>query len=165
MTIYTPYFNPERCLEEAKQCKVRVRGSWFPASIFGRCKALCAFIRMWLCALYVVLFAGAMQCYILDQVSFPIPLLRCRNRRVIYYCHFPDKLLSTNRTGRVMRCYRYFLDYAEELTTGMASDILVNSNFTRSIFEKSFPILRRRHPNLRPQILYPAIIEKNYILP
>ena len=66
VTIYTPFFDPNRCLEEAKSCNVIVKGNWFPASIFGRFKALCAYIRMLLCAIYVVFFAGAFNYYMLD---------------------------------------------------------------------------------------------------
>lgn len=66
VTIYTPFFDPNRCLEEAKQCRVIVKGHWFPASIFGRFKALCAYIRMLLCAFWVVLFAGSFTYYLLD---------------------------------------------------------------------------------------------------
>ena len=91
VTIYTPFFDPNRCLEEAKSCNVVVKGHWFPASICGRFKALCAYIRMLLCAIWVLIFAGAFNCYILDQVSLPIPLLRCRNRNVLFYpYHFVE---------------------------------------------------------------------------
>ena len=130
VTIFTPFFDPNRCLEEAKSCNVIVAGSLFPASICGRFKALCAYIRMLLCAIYVVLFAGAFEYYILDQVSLPIPLLRCRNRKVLFYCHHPDKLLSTNRSSLIMKVYRFFLDAAEEITTGLAQTTLVNSKYT-----------------------------------
>ena len=134
VTIFTPFFDPNRCLEEALNCTVEVRGNLFPASIFGACKALCANIRMLLCAIYVVLFAGAFDCYILDQVSLPIPLLRCRNRRVLFYCHYPDKLLAVNRGSIIIQIYRLIIDYVEELTTGMAYTILVNSEFTKKVF-------------------------------
>ena len=93
VVIYTPFFDPNRCLEEAKTIDVQVRGSWFPQSICGRMMALCAYIRMLLCAIWVVLFAGGFDYYMLDQVSLPVPLLRCRNRNVFFYCHHPDKLL------------------------------------------------------------------------
>ena len=66
VTIYTPFYDPNRCLEESKSCRVIVKGHWFPASIFGRFKALCAYIRMLLCAIYVVLFAGSFTCYLID---------------------------------------------------------------------------------------------------
>ena len=137
VTIFTPFFDPDRDLAETAlhNCTVTVRGNFFPASIFGCCKALCANIRMLLCAIYVVLFAGAFECYILDQVSLPIPLLRCRNRRVIFYCLHPDKqLMAVNRGSIIIQIYRLIIDYIEELTTGMAHTILVNSQFTKKIF-------------------------------
>jgi len=120
---------------------VRVSGSWFPRAICGRFIALCAYIRMMLCALYVVLFAGAYDYYIIDQVSFPIPILRCRSSKVLFYCHFPDKLLSVDRKNCCKKIYRFPLDLSEELTTGCAKTILVNSLFTQGIFKASFPIL------------------------
>jgi hypothetical protein len=65
--VYTPHFDPERCFKEAREkLNVEVRGSWFPRSIGGKAVALCAYIRMMLCALYVILFAGAYDYYILD---------------------------------------------------------------------------------------------------
>ncbi len=48
----------------------------------------------------------------------------------MFYCHYPDKLLSTKRDFIFMKIYRYFLDYLEEMTTGMANTIVVNSKFT-----------------------------------
>lgn len=73
-----------------------------------------------------------------------------------------------------MRAYRYVLDYAEEITTGMAHLIVVNSGFTRSIFEKHFQLislpskkagkqegmLYSRHC---PEIVYPPISEKTFL--
>jgi len=58
VTVYTPFFDPNRCLKEALQLNIEVRGNWFPRTIFGRCIALCAYIRMILCAMYVLLFTG-----------------------------------------------------------------------------------------------------------
>ena len=120
---------------------------------------------MILCAIWVLLFAGRFNYYILDQVSFPIPLLRCRNRNVLFYCHYPDKLLSTNRASFLKRIYRYVLDFVEEATTGMARTILVNSKFTQNIFTQSFPLIKKWYPTYEaPEILYPAINEDKYIL-
>ena len=126
VTVYTPFFDPNRCLKEAQMLNIRVRGNWFPRTIFGRLIALCAYIRMLLCAIWVVLFAGANEWYVIDQVSLPIPLLRCRSK-VLFYCHYPDKLLSVNRGSFVMRLYRLVLDFFEEITTAMATVTLVNS--------------------------------------
>ena len=58
VTVYTPFCDPNRCLKEALQLNIEVRGNWFPRTIFGRCIALCAYIRMILCAMYVLLFTG-----------------------------------------------------------------------------------------------------------
>ena len=119
--IYTPYFDPNRCFEECKQLDIEVRGACFPRTICGRFIAMCAYIRMLLCALWVITFMGNEYDYfILDQVSFPIPILKVRNMKVLFYCHYPDKLLSTKRGSIIMRVYRWFLDLMEEYTTGMA---------------------------------------------
>jgi alpha-1,3/alpha-1,6-mannosyltransferase len=66
VTVYTPFFDPNRCLKEAHMLKIRVRGNWFPRTIFGRLIALCAYIRMFLCAIWVVLFAGSNEWYVID---------------------------------------------------------------------------------------------------
>ena len=166
--IYTPHYDPNRCFEECKKLDIEVHGNLFPRTIFGRFIALCAYIRMLLLAIWVVLFvAGDYDYFILDQVSFPIPILKLRNSKIMFYCHFPDKLLNTNRGSIVMRAYRYFLDYAEEITTGMAHTIVVNSNFTRKIFSDNFPIISAPEKKEEtkgccinthcPKILYPPI--------
>ena len=50
-------------------------------------------------------------------------------QKIVFYCHFPDKLL-TKRQGTMKKIYRYGIDWVEEVTTGMADKILVNSKFT-----------------------------------
>ena len=126
-----------------------------------------------MCALWVVIFMGnEYECFILDQVSFPIPLLKLRNRKVMFYCHHPDKLLSTSRESWVMKLYRFFLDYIEEITTGMAQTIVVNSEYTRQIFDDNFPIIAAHskkeesvgnvYNTHHPKILYPPINLKTF---
>ena len=133
--IFTPHYDPDRCFEECKKLDIEVHGNLFPRTIFGRFIAMCAYIRMLLCAILVTLFvAGEYDYFILDQVSFPIPILKLRNSKIMFYCHFPDKLLNTNRGSIVMRMYRFVLDYVEEITTGMAHTIVSNSEFSKRIF-------------------------------
>jgi len=67
-----------------------------------------------------------------------------------------------------MRTYRWFLDLAEELTTGAAQTIVVNSQFTQNIFLLNFPYIAQ-DPKKEgdqntfyatkhlPEVLYPAI--------
>ena len=60
-----------------------------------------------------------------------VPLLRALTvARVLFYCHFPDLLLSA-RQGALHRAYRAPLDWVEERTTGAADRVLVNSAFTQ----------------------------------
>jgi alpha-1,3/alpha-1,6-mannosyltransferase len=161
--VYTPFFDPNRCFKEAReQLDVEVHGSWFPRAIAGRMIALCAYLRMILCAIWVLLFGGHYDYYILDQVSFPVPLLRLRQRNVLFYCHYPDKLLSTDRRSFIKRFYRFFLDLIEEITTGLAKCIVVNSLFTQKVFLDNFPLIRKWR-RYKPEVVYPSIDEKGFI--
>ncbi len=162
--MYTPFFDPNRCFKEARDLlTVEVRGSIFPRAIAGRFIALCAYIRMMLCALWVVLFAGHYDYYVLDQVSFPIPLLRLKSRNVFFYCHYPDKLLSTDRRSLLKRFYRFFLDLIEEITTGLATVIVVNSQFTQRVFLANFPLIRKmKGADYKPEVVYPSLDEKGF---
>lgn len=55
-----------------------------------------------------------------------VPVCRLGNARVVFYCHFPDQLL-TQRRSLLKRLYRAPLDWIEEKTTGAAHTILVSS--------------------------------------
>jgi hypothetical protein len=51
-------------------------------------------------------------------------VLRLGHCPVVFYCHFPDQLLAA-RTSALKRLYRKPLDWFEEVTTGMATTLLV----------------------------------------
>ncbi|CAM9228333.1 unnamed protein product [Ectocarpus sp. 6 AP-2014] len=85
---------------------------------------------------------GAATVVFCDGVSAPVPLLRLAGP-VLFYCHFPDKLLCVRRGSALKRAYRWPLDLLEEVTTGSASSVAVNSNFTAGIFREAFPRLGR----------------------
>ncbi|KAJ6376299.1 hypothetical protein OIU76_025433 [Salix suchowensis] len=53
------------------------------------------------------------------------------------------------------RLYRKPIDFIEEITTGMADIILVNSKFTASTFASTFKRLHAR--GIQPAVLYPAV--------
>jgi alpha-1,3/alpha-1,6-mannosyltransferase len=73
-----------------------------------------------------------------DQVPFTVPLLRLTGARVLFYIHFPDKLLS--QRGSILKTlYRIPLDYLEERTTRAADLLVCNSRFTASIVRQHFP--------------------------
>jgi alpha-1,3/alpha-1,6-mannosyltransferase len=93
----------------------------------------------------------------------PVPLLRLRQRNVLFYCHYPDKLLSTDRRSFLKRFYRFFLDLIEELTTGLSKCIVVNSLFTQRVFLNSFPLIQKLWGGYRPEVVYPSIDIKSFV--
>lgn len=127
----TAHHDPSHCFEETKDgtLKVTVVGDWLPRRILGRCYALCAYIRMVFAAVYYLLFGSKCDVLFVDQISACIPILKLSPSRIIFYCHFPDMLL-TQRKSVWKKLYRAPIDYVEEKTTGMADCILVNSKFT-----------------------------------
>lgn len=89
-----------------------------------------------------------------DQVSVVVPLLRVFGFKVIFYCHYPDKLLSGKR-GFFKKIYRFFIDLVEEVSLLFAHKIYVNSLFTQEVFNSNFKILKKL--NVNTEILYPSI--------
>mmetsp|Transcript_856 Transcript_856/g.1916 ORF Transcript_856/g.1916 Transcript_856/m.1916 type:complete len:443 (+) Transcript_856:50-1378(+) len=157
--IFTARHEPHHCFEETKDgtLTVEVFGDFLPRRVLGRFYAACAYLRMCWVALRLVglQFTSPFDIIIVDQVSICIPLLRlARPCGIIFYCHFPDKLL-TGRESFVKKCYRAPLDLMEEVTTGMADVIFVNSRFTAGIFAEAFPLLRSA--GFAPEVLYPAL--------
>lgn len=150
--IYTGYHDKEHCFSETKDGTLRVFtiGSWIPRSIFGKLHALMAYIKMIYIAIHLLLFSDH-DTVICDQVSACLPFLRLKRGRVIFYCHWPDQLLSPK--GSLLKAiYRKPLDFYEELSTRAAHIILVNSKFTSSVIRKTFTSLK--HRNL--EVLYPC---------
>lgn len=112
--VYTSYYDPSRSFDETRTgaFSVLVAGGWFPRHVFGRLHAICAVIRCALASLYVAwrVYAGAVPPYdvvVVDQVAASVPLLRflLQNTRILFYCHFPDMLL-THRASFIKALYR-----------------------------------------------------------
>ncbi|XP_054847333.1 alpha-1,3/1,6-mannosyltransferase ALG2 [Eublepharis macularius] len=153
--IWTPRYDPARCFSETRQLEVRTAGGWLPRSILGRGHALCAALRMIWLALHVLLLSGEeFDVFVCDQVSACIPVLRLARTRkkVLFYCHFPDQLL-TKRESVWKSLYRAPLDWLEEYTTGMADCVVVNSYFTATVFKETFKSLS----HINPDVLYPSL--------
>ncbi|EDQ89193.1 uncharacterized protein MONBRDRAFT_37048 [Monosiga brevicollis MX1] len=154
VTVFTSHHEPDRCFQEtcSGTLKVKTYGDWMPRHIAGRLHALFAYLRMIYLAL-VVTMTSSFDVIICDQVSACIPFIRLfSSARIIFYCHFPD-LLLTKRQSTLKRLYRYPLDKLEEHTTGMADVVLVNSKFTAGVFRDTFTSLR----HLQPGVLYPSL--------
>jgi hypothetical protein len=161
--IYTSYYDPARCFDETRSgaFSVLVAGGWFPRHVLGRLHALCAVVRCALASLYLAwrVYAGAAPPYdvvIVDQVAAAVPLLKLllQNSRVLFYCHFPD-LLLTHRASLLKALYRAPLDALEQAATGSADLILVNSRFTAGVFAATFERLAAR--GVAPAVLHPAV--------
>lgn len=155
--IFTAHHDKNRCFEETVSgtFPVTVYGSFLPRHVFYRFHALCAYLRCIFVALCVLFLWPSFDVILADQVSVVIPLLKLKkSMKVVFYCHFPDLLLA-HHTTVLRRLYRKPIDFVEEITTGMADMILVNSKFTASTFANTFKHLHAR--GIRPDVLYPAV--------
>lgn len=140
--------------------EVRVRGnSIIPQSLFGRFAILCAILRQIHLILQICYSTKELRnlrpdVFFVDQLSAGIPLLRyfSPRTRVLFYCHFPDKLLA-KRGSAIKEAYRIPFDWLESWTTGASDVIVVNSRFTKGIFGDAFPGLKHRQPG----VVYPCV--------
>ncbi|KAL6974854.1 Hexosyltransferase [Sarracenia purpurea var. burkii] len=154
--VFTAHHNRGRCFEEtlAGTFPVIVYGAFIPRHIFYRLHAVCAYLRCIFVALCMLFMWPSFDVILADQVSVVIPLLKLKKLKVVFYCHFPDMLLAQHTTV-LRRIYRKPIDFLEEMTTGMADLILVNSKFTASTFANTFKHLVAR--GIKPAVLYPAV--------
>ncbi|XP_024968540.1 alpha-1,3/1,6-mannosyltransferase ALG2 isoform X2 [Cynara cardunculus var. scolymus] len=133
--IFTSHHDGSRCFEETL--------------------AVCAYLRCMFVALCVLFMWPSFDVVLADQVSIIIPIVKLKkSTKVVFYCHFPDLLLAKHTT-LLRRIYRMPINFLEELTTGMADLILVNSKFTASTFAATFKRLDAQ--GIRPAVLYPAV--------
>lgn len=150
----TSHHDPQHCFMETRDgtLPVTVVGDWLPRNLFGRFYAVCAYIRMIYAAAYIVFFSGLTPDIVFcDQISVCVPVLHIAGYKIIFYCHFPDQLLS--QPGSALKSlYRAPLNWLEETTTGKAHKILVNSKFTAGVFRDTFKRLQ-----VEPDVLYPTM--------
>ncbi len=159
----------EHCFDEVKKPhgiladRLHVWGNYIPSCVLNMGTALCSSIRLlYLCVWTTWCFPQA-DLVVLDVLPTPIPLL-LPYTSVLFYSHFPDKLLTRDTVnGQLIQqqqqvsfwkqTYRSFLDSVEETTMGLADLLVVNSNFTKSMIQSTFVSL----VNKPIQVLYPAI--------
>ncbi|EMG50129.1 hypothetical protein G210_4852, partial [Candida maltosa Xu316] len=157
--IYTSHCDLTHCFEEvsSKQLKVSVHGDFLPTNILKKFYILFGILRQFYLVLSLII-SGEVKNYdffIVDQLSFCVPLLSFFSSphcRVLFYCHFPDQLL-TKRTSFIKSLYRVPFDFIEEFTTGYSDKIVVNSNFTKSMFHDTFKRLNK----VNPGVIYPCV--------
>ncbi|KAE9394727.1 mannosyltransferase [Gymnopus androsaceus JB14] len=169
--IYTSHHDPNHCFEETKDGRLTVHNIVppFPREINGKFHILFAHLRQIHLTTYL-LSPGAPKydVFFVDQLSTCLPILRTvGHTRVVFYCHFPDKLLANGefiedsaaraqrdlqKGGLLKRIYRYPMDWLEESTTRQADVILANSQFTGRVFKDNFPSIQ-----VTPKVVYPGI--------
>lgn len=163
VSFLTNHHDPNHCFEETRDgtLTVKVVGDWLPRKIFGRFYAFCAYFRMLYAAFFASFFLSRREQFdviFCDQISVGIPILKlakCKPK-ILFYCHFPDQLLSSEG-GYLKGLYRAPINYLEEITIGMADVTLVNSKFTLRVFHETF-----RRLNTVPEVLYPSINTKYF---
>merc|ERR1712166_1297103 len=160
--IFTPSYDPTRALEQIKDGTIdlEVRGNCFPRRIFGKFHALCEYIRVFLAAIYLLFFGGDFDVIVIDQIPLPIPMLNLRFK-TFFYCHYPYKLLCTERKSIFKKIYRFFIDTVEELTMLFSHEIAVNSKFTQGVCRENFRIINKLKKN-PPVVIYPCINLSDY---
>lgn len=199
VSIFTTHCDQKHCFDVVNKTlnppgklanSVHVVGAFLPVTILGKGTAFCSTIRM----LYLSFVAKRMypdaDVFVLDVLPTPIPYLVQRSKCVIYYCHFPDKLLTrdtvngetsegasvaANTSGGLKtkikysfkKRYRHLLDYMEEWAMSFADLICVNSNFTKTEVLGAFPSLNKPKDGYDAQmeVLYPAIDLDKFIPP
>lgn len=118
--IFTAHHDASHCFQETKDGTISVTcvGDWLPRHLFGYFYALFAYVRMIYVALYLVMFSNYVADVIFcDQISACIPFLKLSKAKILFYCHFPDQLL-TKRESFAKKLYRAPLDWLEEKSTG-----------------------------------------------
>jgi glycosyltransferase involved in cell wall biosynthesis len=119
-------------------------------------------------------FGDSADCIVLDVLPTPIPFLTTWVKGgIIYYCHFPDKLLTRDtvngegtdeaiqQRSSLRTWYRNLMDGIEEYTMSYADVLCVNSKFTKVQVQKVFSSLTGK--DIR--VLYPALDMEKFAQP
>ncbi|WVQ97962.1 hypothetical protein IAU59_005082 [Kwoniella sp. CBS 9459] len=199
VVMFTSRHDPKRCFEETRDgtLQVHVLGSSLPRSLHPKFPMTIIFsilrsllLTFLLCTSLVMpdppTFMNPLSplkgfdVFIVDQQSVCVPWLRLlTGSKVLFYCHFPDKLLSGGweinvdkdgqsqsvergrggtSVGLLKRLYRWPIDKLEEYTTGQSDIVVSNSQFTSRVYARAFPSLAKRPP----RVIYPCIDVEAY---
>ncbi|KAH8100331.1 alpha-1,3-mannosyltransferase ALG2 [Cristinia sonorae] len=163
--IYTSHHDPKHCFDETRDGTLRVHAIHppFPRHFRGKFHIFFSHAQQLHLITHILSpSAPIYDVYFVDQLSTCVPLLRVLGgTRVVFYCHFPDKLLAggayvegkIQRSGGLLkRLYRLPMDLLEEITTAQADVILANSKFTARVFKTHFTSIR-----VTPRVVYPGI--------
>jgi len=154
--FYVPDAAPAPEFPEVRTGMVAVERvpTFWPEHIGGRLRAPMAIARTRAAA--AALVRGPIPDLIFcDTVSHVVPLVKGLARRpVLFYCHFPDLLLTSegSRGSLAYRVYRRRLDRNEEEGLRAADRVIVNSAFTAAKLTEVFPGLARTLTVVHPGV-------------
>eukprot|EP00871_Galdieria_phlegrea_P001016 jgi/Galph1/1915/GphlegSOOS_G596.1 len=154
--IYTAFWDRNRCFQETKDGTIPIVRpfTFVPRTILGKFQAICANLRCLILTCWM-LFYESPHVVVVDAVSSPLILLKLFGIPSLFYCHFPDQLLAIRENRSLFYSfYRYLMDWIEEHTLLFADTIVVNSQFTATIFQETFPAIAKKH---QLSVLYPYI--------
>jgi alpha-1,3/alpha-1,6-mannosyltransferase len=155
VSIFTGGHDPARAFVETVDGRldVRVHGRFVPLHVGGRARASLAIAKMALGARAIARDREPPDVVFCDVVPHVIPQLRrlCADVPVVFYCHFPDRLLTPPRRG-LYRWYRRPIDALERSGTAQAARVLVNSRYTAGVFARTYPSLPTP-----PDVVYPGV--------
>jgi len=154
VTVFTTHHDPRRCFDASRMLDVRIHGDFLPLHIGQRLRAPCTIARMSYLAGALARRGDRYDVVVCDLLPHVVPLLRLlTGTKIVFYCHFPDRLLTPAR-HLLYRAYRAPIDRLEEIGLRTADRVLVNSRFTAACFRQTFPRLR-----LQPEVVYPGVDE------
>ncbi|QLG71049.1 hypothetical protein HG535_0B00870 [Zygotorulaspora mrakii] len=156
VTIYTSHCDKSHCFEEVRNgtLKVKVYGDGLPTNVGGRFFIVFANLRQLYLVMKLVLTREIMRydLFIIDQLSTCLPFLHMLgNAKTLFYCHFPDQLLAI-RSSFIKKLYRVSFDIMEQFTMSAADCVVVNSNFTKTVYQKTFTYLKGK-----VNVVYPCV--------
>ncbi|XP_014210211.1 alpha-1,3/1,6-mannosyltransferase ALG2 [Copidosoma floridanum] len=165
VNFVTSHHDKSHCFDETKDgtFEVTVVGDWLPRHVFGRFFAICAYFRMMYAALYIILKGDVPDIVFCDLVSACIPILKLRVPVVVFYCHHPDQVL-TSYESQLKKLYRAPINYLEEITTGLADKVFVNSVYTKSVYKKTFKRLNAESTEVLCPSINTAFFDRVHIL-
>jgi len=141
---------------------LRIHGNWIPQDIAGKFRTLCSTLRLLYLTYWLARRPTAFKntLIVLDVLPTPLPFLSYL-APTLFYCHFPDLLLkrdanqtttpSSSSPSLAKSWYRTVLNGLEEHTMSYGDVLVVNSLFTKSVVQQTFPKLQDLH------VLYPAL--------
>ena len=154
--MYTSHYEAARSFDETRAggFPVEVHGDFLPRHILEKGHILFAMLRsVWLALKVGARCRDRYDVIFCDQVSTYVPVLRmlCPRTRILFYCHHPDLLLS-QPGGLAKRLYRLPFDAIEQVTTALADRVVVNSLYTKQVYEDTFSVVRKT-----ARVLYPCV--------